>query len=55
MLVLTARGEEPDVQRGLALGARRYLSKPFDVTALIAEVRRHLGSPEPTGERRASI
>jgi signal transduction histidine kinase/DNA-binding response OmpR family regulator len=55
VLVLTARGDEQDVKRGLALGARRYMSKPFDVTALIAEVRRHLGSQEPTGERRASL
>jgi len=55
VLVLTARGDEQDVQRGLALGARRYMSKPFDVTALVAEVRRHLGSHEPSGERRASL
>jgi DNA-binding response OmpR family regulator/two-component sensor histidine kinase len=55
VLVLTARGDEQDMRRGLALGARRYMSKPFDVTALIAEVRRHLRTQEPRGERRASI
>jgi len=54
VLVLTARGDESDVRRGLALGAKRYLSKPFDLRALIAEVRRHLGTPAPES-RRASL
>ena len=54
VLVLTARGNESDVRRGLALGAKRYLSKPFDLRALIAEVRRHLGTPAPES-RRASL
>jgi len=56
VLVLTARGEAEDEQRGLALGARRYLNKPFDVRALISEVRRHLGQDEePHGEPRAIV
>jgi signal transduction histidine kinase/DNA-binding response OmpR family regulator len=55
VLVLAARGDEPDTQRGVSVGARRTMSKPFDVTALIAEVRRHLGTQEPPGERRASL
>lgn len=55
VLVLTARGDEADAQRGLALGARRYLSKPFDVRDLIAEVRRHLGPAVPEEERRVSL
>jgi DNA-binding response OmpR family regulator len=42
VVVLTARGDEIDVRRGLALGARRYVSKPFDVQALVGEVRRHV-------------
>src|SRR6266540_1832485 len=54
VLVLTARGNESDVRRGLALGAKRYLSKPFDLRALIAEVRRRLGTPAPES-RRASL
>ena len=54
VLVLTARGDESDVRRGLALGAKRYLSKPFDLRALIGEVRRHLGTPAPES-RRASL
>ena len=33
----------------------RYMSKPFDVRELIAEVRRHLGSVRAEGARRASL
>jgi DNA-binding response OmpR family regulator len=54
VLVLTARGEAEDARRGLALGAKRFLSKPFDLRALITEVRRHLG-PQATESRRASL
>jgi DNA-binding response OmpR family regulator len=46
VVVLTARGDEADAKRGLALGAKRYMNKPFDVRALISEVRRHLGGQE---------
>jgi DNA-binding response OmpR family regulator len=50
VLILTGRGNAADEQRGLALGAKRYLNKPFDVRALITEVRRHLGQEtEPQG------
>ncbi len=51
VVVLTARGDEADAKRGLALGARRYMSKPFDVGDLIAEVRKHVGSSAPQGRR----
>jgi two-component system, OmpR family, phosphate regulon response regulator PhoB len=54
VLVLTARGETGDDQRGVALGPRRT-SAPFDVGALIAEVRRHLGGREREGARRAVL
>jgi signal transduction histidine kinase/DNA-binding response OmpR family regulator len=54
VLVLTARGDDNDARRGLALGAKRYMSKPFDLGALIAEVRRHLGTQAPES-RRASL
>jgi signal transduction histidine kinase/DNA-binding response OmpR family regulator len=43
VLVLTARGDDVDARKGLALGARKYMSKPFEVRALISEVRRHIG------------
>jgi signal transduction histidine kinase/DNA-binding response OmpR family regulator len=44
VVVLTARGGDGDQQRGLALGARRYMNKPFDVRELIAEVQRQVGA-----------
>ncbi len=44
VVVLTARADDLDAQRGLALGARKYMSKPFDVQALIAEVQRQVGA-----------
>ncbi|MBI3932891.1 MAG: response regulator [Acidobacteria bacterium] len=50
VVVLTARGDDVDAQKGLALGARKYMSKPFEVRALITEVRRHIGATaEGTG------
>jgi chemosensory pili system protein ChpA (sensor histidine kinase/response regulator) len=54
VVVLTARGSEADARHGLSLGARRYMSKPFAVEELIAEVRKHVGSSAPQG-RRASL
>jgi DNA-binding response OmpR family regulator len=39
VLVVTARGEEPDQLRGLELGADDYLVKPFGHLALLARVR----------------
>ncbi len=39
LLMLTARSEETDVVRALALGADDYLSKPFSPKILIARVK----------------
>jgi signal transduction histidine kinase/DNA-binding response OmpR family regulator len=55
VVILTARGDDADVQRGFAPGAKQYMNKPFDVGALIAEVRRHVGIQEPEKTRRASL
>ncbi len=56
VIVLTARGDEADAKRGLALGARRYMSKPFDVRDLIAEVLRQVGARASEGRSgRASL
>jgi signal transduction histidine kinase/DNA-binding response OmpR family regulator len=55
VLILSGRGDDEDVRRALSLGARRYMSKPFAVRELIAEVRRHLGRVRAEGARRASV
>ena len=39
LLMLTARSEESDVVRALALGADDYLSKPFSPKILIARIK----------------
>jgi two-component system phosphate regulon response regulator PhoB len=44
VVVLSARGDDASVRRGLALGARRFLSKPFELRALVAEVQRQLAA-----------
>jgi two-component system, OmpR family, alkaline phosphatase synthesis response regulator PhoP len=38
-LILTARGHPDDVLRGFAAGADDYLSKPFELSILIARIR----------------
>ncbi len=43
ILMMTARGNEMERRKGLALGADGFISKPFDVADLRAEVRRLLG------------
>jgi DNA-binding response OmpR family regulator len=45
---LTARGDEAEVARGLALGADAYITKPFSNDRLIAKVKSLL---EDTGEK----
>jgi DNA-binding response OmpR family regulator len=46
VLMLTAKGREDDVAKGLALGADGYMTKPFSTRELAARVRRMLeGGP----------
>jgi DNA-binding response OmpR family regulator len=56
-LILTARGHSDDVLQGFAAGADDYLTKPFDLTILIARIqgllrrrewlrRAHQGAPD---------
>jgi DNA-binding response OmpR family regulator len=42
VVILTARGGEADVVKGLNLGADDYLTKPFSIQALIARVKNFL-------------
>src|SRR5215213_9900610 len=39
IVMLTARGEEPDRIRGLDTGADDYIVKPFSMTELLARIR----------------
>jgi DNA-binding response OmpR family regulator len=53
ILMLTARGQEDDVIRGLDLGADDYITKPFGIRELIARVKaflRRQGSEAATCE-----
>jgi DNA-binding response OmpR family regulator len=44
ILMMTARGNQMERRKGLALGADGFISKPFDVSDLRAEVQRVLGT-----------
>ena len=43
IIMLTAKGREVEVTKGLALGADTYVIKPFSTKELMSEVKRILG------------
>lgn len=49
ILMLTAKGRETDVAKGLALGADAYMTKPFSTRALVERVRHLLATATPRG------
>jgi DNA-binding response OmpR family regulator len=44
IVMLTAKGRDTDVAKGLALGANAYMTKPFSTKELVQKVRELLGS-----------
>lgn len=50
VVMLTARTQDTDMQRGMELGAADYVIKPFSPTELLNRVRKVLGQPAaPSG------
>jgi DNA-binding response OmpR family regulator len=43
VVMLTAKGRDTEVAKGLALGADAYVTKPFSTKDLVAQVRQLLG------------
>ncbi|MDP2338588.1 MAG: diguanylate cyclase, partial [Bacteroidota bacterium] len=42
IIMLTSRGENADIVNGLSLGANDYVTKPADLSVLIARIKTHL-------------
>ena len=47
IIMLTAKGRDVEVSKGLALGANAYITKPFSTKALMAEVKQQLANHAP--------
>lgn len=50
VLMLTAKGEDADVARGLTIGADDYLAKPFSYVVLLARIGALLRRPRAPGD-----
>ena len=47
VLMLTAKGRDTDVAKGLGVGADAYMTKPFSTKELVQKVRDLLAKPAP--------
>ena len=47
VLMLTAKGRDSEVQKGLGLGADLYVTKPFSTKDLVVQVRQLLAATGP--------
>ena len=45
VMMLTAKGREVEMSKGLALGADAYITKPFSTRELLAQIAEQLGTP----------
>ncbi len=48
IVMLTARGEEDDIVRGLDMGVNDYVTKPYSMAELMARIRANLRKTDPT-------
>ena len=55
IVMLTAKGRDVEITKGLALGANAYITKPFSTKTLLAEVQKQLRTVETTQERTGEI
>ena len=46
ILILTAKGRDTEVTKGLGLGADAYVTKPFSTKELVAQIKQLLGATE---------
>jgi DNA-binding response OmpR family regulator len=46
IIMITAKGREVEIAKGLALGADAYVTKPFSTKELVAQVRETLGDAD---------
>jgi DNA-binding response OmpR family regulator len=49
VLMLTAKGRDTDVAKGLGVGADAYVTKPFSTKELVQKVRAMLAAPAAPG------
>ena len=47
IIMLTAKGREVEITKGLALGADAYITKPFSTKELMAQVQQMLNDQSP--------
>jgi DNA-binding response OmpR family regulator len=47
VILLTAKGQDSDRERGLALGANEFMTKPFSPTVILGRMREILAAPPP--------
>ena len=45
IIMLTAKGRDTDREKGMALGATDYITKPFSTREFVETVRRQIGAP----------
>ncbi len=47
VILLTAKGQDSDRERGLAMGANEFMTKPFSPTVILQRLREILGGDAP--------